>query len=333
MIESTFNIDTKDIINLGKEVLKVEAQSILSLDSYIDDKFLKAVEIICGSKGKLIITGTGKSGLIGKKLSATFSSTGTPSMFLHPTEALHGDLGIISKGDVVLGISYSGKSPELLTILKYCKRLDIPFFTLTGNLESELAIFSDIGICCKIDTEACPLGLAPTSSSTATLAMGDAIAMATLKHRGFSKKDFAERHPAGALGARLLTKVEDIMHSGDAFPILKKESGLKEILKSMTAREVRGAACVIDNNSNLIGAITDGDIRRHFEATENPNFSISAFEIMNSNPLTIAKNEMAESALSKMEKYKVQMLIVTDENGNTPLGILGIQDLLNAKIK
>ncbi len=326
---------TSKLIDTAKLTLQSEIDGIKSVIQNLDCNFEHAIELIRSCSGKLILTGIGKSGHVAKKIAATFSSTGTPSLFLHPAEALHGDLGIVSSGDLVIAISYSGESPELMSILRYSKRKSIPLISITGNPNSTLSRHSNVNLNVKIDSEACPLGLAPTTSSTATLALGDALAMVTLEAKGISSKNFAEWHPSGSLGAKLLTKVKDIMHTGSSLPLVNEDTPISEVLSVMTKREVKGATGVINSKELLIGVITDGDIRRFFE--ESPKFeNIQAKDIMSHNPLCIGEGEMAEVALRIMESKRVQMLFVTEdskENRPKPIGVLGIQDLLKAKIK
>lgn len=322
-----------NILNFAKSVIKIEANAILTMAEKLDHNFINAVDLIKNCKGKVIFTGMGKSGHIAKKLAATFSSTGTPSFFLHPAEATHGDLGIVGQGDLVIAISYSGESSELNGILKYVARKDIPLISMTGKLNSTLAKYSNISLSIAVTEEACPLGLAPTASSTATLALGDALAMAVLRERGFTDRDFAEYHPGGSLGFKLLTKVKDIMHSGLALPLVKAETSFKEIVNIMTHRDVRGAAGVIGSDNDLIGVITDGDIRRFFDKNSY-QVEAKAIDIMSQNPKTINGDELVEKAINIMEIEKVQMLFVlSDEKNRIPVGIVGIQDVLRAQKK
>ncbi len=323
-------------IEYARSVIRVEVDGLLKVSETLDQSFEIALDLIHSCNGKLIFTGIGKSGHIAQKCASTFSSTGTPSLFLHPAEALHGDLGIVVPGDLVIAISYGGESPELMSILKYCRRKDIRIIAITGKRESSLGKHSDVTLDVSVASEACPLGLAPTASSTATLALGDALAMCVLKKKGFTDKDFAERHPAGSLGFRLLTKVKDIMHSGGALPLVQEQTPLSEVLTIMTAREVRGAAGVLDASSNLIGAITDGDIRRFFEKNSSEGKFVFAKDIMSIRPTVIDESELAERALLLMENKKIQMLFVKKSGADDyskPIGILGIQDLLNAKVR
>lgn len=325
----------QDAIEFAREVIDIEIQGMLQVAQRLDQSFLDCLELIMSCSGKVIFTGIGKSGHIARKLASTFSSTGTPSIFLHPAEALHGDMGLVAEKDLVIAISYGGESPELMSILKFCSRKNIPLVAITGKMTSSLAQHSQYLLNVSIDQEACPLGLAPTASSTATLALGDALAMCVLRKRGFTDRDFAERHPSGSLGARLLTRVKDIMHGEEAVPLVYADSSLSEVLSAMTRREVRGAAGVLDHSSKMIGVITDGDIRRHFEKSAQ-RFDVTAKDIMTSSPQSICEDELAEVALKLMEQTRTQMLFVRKKGEATltkPVGILGIQDLLRAKIK
>lgn len=325
----------EEVIALGKKVLATEAQGILDLSPRIDENFLKAVEIFSATSGKLIFTGIGKSGLIARKLASTFSSTGSPALYLHPAESAHGDLGLISKGDTVVAISYGGNSPELNPIISFVTRKSIPFVVMTKNLESSLAKAATVLLDISIREEACPLGLAPTTSTTATLALGDALAMCTLKVKGFQPSDFAEFHPGGTLGYRLLTKVQDVMHSGDSLPLVEKKTPFRKVLTIMTHKDVRGAAGIVDDSGDLVGVITDGDIRRCLEKDQDPLTRV-AEDLMTQNPRTIDCHELAEKALFLMEQFKIQMVFVVDRQSvqpQRPVGILHIQDLLKVKIR
>lgn len=321
------------ILERAAETLKIEADSILKLIPRLDGKFEQAVEKILKCEGKVILTGIGKSGQISRKMASTFSSTGTPAIFLHPAESSHGDLGVISKKDIVVAVSYGGEAAELNAILNHLSRNDIFLISLTGKAQSTLALASNIVLDVSVEREACPLNLAPTSSSTASLAMGDALAMAVLDVRGFKSEDFAQLHPSGSLGARLL-KVKDLMLTGTALPFVKKETSMKELLTAMTHQSVKGAAGVLDHQNQLIGVITDGDIRRFLEKNQDP-FSKSAGDLMSNSPKTIDVSELAQRALFLMQQFRTQMLIVLDKKSETPLkpvGMIIYQDLLSAKV-
>lgn len=320
---------------MAKKVLDVESQAILSLKDKIGEDFLQAVELISRSEGKLVLTGIGKSGQIARKLASTFSSTGTPAVFLHPAEGAHGDLGLIEARDIVLAVSYGGQSQELSQVLNFCARRGVTLIAMTGAKDSSLAKAAKLVLDVKVPEEACPLGLAPTASTTATLALGDALAMSVLERKGFSAEQFAEFHPGGSLGARLLTRVKDLMHTGEALPLVTPETSLKQVVSMMTHREVRGVAGVVDGKGDLVGVITDGDIRRRLEKTENP-FAGSAQDLMNPHPRTVDQDELAEKALYLMEQFRIQLLFVLDSSSSTPrrpVGVLNYQDLFRAKIR
>lgn len=323
----------QDIVSEAKKVLKIEAQAIENLNNYLEDNFLRAVELVFKCTGKVIITGMGKSGQIARKISSTLSSTGTPSVFVHPSESSHGDLGVISNGDIVIAISYGGESSELNDIISFVARKGNPLIGISGNPQSTLAKSSDVFVNVRVELEACPMGLAPTASTTATLAMGDALAMAVLKLRGFREADFAQLHPGGKLGRKLLTRVKDLMRSGEELPLVKKETHLRDILLTLARGEVRGVAGVVNDSGQLIGCITDGDIRRRVAAS--PNFiSDRAQDLMSNKPKTIALDELAEKALLEMERHKIQSLFVLDSaEKNNLVGVIYIQDLLRAKIR
>ena len=321
-------------LQIGIDTLRIEAESILKLVPRLGDNFVQAVESIINCKGKIILTGIGKSGQVARKISSTFSSTGSPSIYLHPAESSHGDLGVISKNDLVIALSYGGEASELNPVLNFISRNGIFLIAITGKMNSTLAQAANIVLDVSVEKEACPLNLAPTSSSTATLAMGDALAMAALELRGFKSENFAELHPSGSLGAKLM-RVKDIMQTGGALPFVAKETSMKELLTTMTHQSVRGAAVVLDEHGQLAGVITDGDIRRLLEKNQDP-FSKTAVDIMSHNPKTIDAGELAERALFLMEQFRTQMLIVLDKNSEAPMrpvGMIIYQDLLRSKVR
>lgn len=258
------------ILVQGMKTLDIEAQSILSLKKWVDENFVAAVDLILNCKGKLILTGMGKSGHVARKIASTFSSTGTPAIFLHPAESSHGDLGIVDARDVVLALSNSGETAELKIIIEYCTRKGIPLIGMAGNRDSIVGKAAQVFVCAKVAEEACPLGLAPTASSTAMLAMGDALAMATLEARGFKPENFAELHPGGSLGFRLLKRVKDFMHVGESLPFAHLDTPMKEVFALMTHRDVRGVVGVLNAEGHLVGVITDGDIRRRLDQSKDP---------------------------------------------------------------
>lgn len=318
----------------GRRVLRIEAQSLLDAVERLDADFSRATQLVIDCKGKLIVTGIGKSGLIGRKISSTFSSTGTPSLFLHPAESAHGDLGVIADSDLILAISNSGEAEELQSILNFAARRNIPVIAMTSSKESTLGR-AGVVIDVSVKEEACSLGLAPTSSTTLTLALGDALAMAVLRMRGFTREDFAQFHPSGALGRRLLTRVGDLMHKGDQLPLVSQNEDMTKVLTLMTSSHVRGVAGVVDKDNSLCGIITDGDIRRRLEKNKLP-FTEPVKDIMSKNPKTIDVNELAEKALFVMEQFRIQSLFVIDRtstNTKNPVGLLHLQDLLKARLR
>lgn len=319
-----------DYIEIAKETLQIEADALLNAIRHLSEEINEAVECIKMCRGKLIITGVGKSGLIGAKMAATFASTGTPSFFLHPTEALHGDLGMIGADDVVLAISYSGESGELSAILPHIKRFNIPLIGMTRNTESTLGRFSDTVLSIEIAKEACPLGIAPTSSTTLTLALGDALAICLMHARDFQKEDFASFHPGGSLGRQLFVKVSDLMRKDD-LPIVSEDTLVKEAILTISEGRL-GTALLVDKDKRLLGLISDGDIRR---ALLKEGFSleekISKYATMD--PMTIKdENLLASEALILIEQKKIQLMVVTDEN-NSVKGVLHIHKLIEEGIK
>jgi arabinose-5-phosphate isomerase len=322
------------IFDIAKNVFKIEAESIQALSDRIDDSFINAVELVLACRGKIVVTGIGKSGQIARKISSTLSSTGTPALYLHPAESSHGDLGVLTQNDLVIAISYGGEASELHAILNFVSRRGIKLVAMTGKQNSTLAKAADVVLNIHVDKEACPLNLAPTSSSAVTLAMGDALAMAILDQKNFKTENFAEFHPSGSLGAKLL-RVRDLMRTGEALPFIEKSTSMKDILTKMTHQSVRGAAVVLADDKSLIGIITDGDIRRFLEKNQNP-FSAIAENIMSTSPKIIDANELAEKALFLMEQFQIQMLIVVDQNMTLmqkPVGMLMYQDLLKSKVR
>lgn len=323
------NNKAENVLNLAREVLDIESSSIEKLKSRLDEKFVQAIEILYGCKGRIIVTGMGKSGIIGKKIAATFSSTGTPSFFLHPAESTHGDSGVITREDVVLAISNSGETAELLQILPLVKRFDIKLIALTGKSSSTLAQRSDIALDISVEKEACPLGLAPTASTTATLAIGDALAVCLLEKRGFTSEDFLLFHPSGSLGKGILYKVEDLMISGEELPIVAKNSPFLEAIIEISNKKL-GVAVVVDENNNTAGILTDGDIRRIIIKNKDVS-DVTVADAMTANPKTIDRDAVAAKALQIMEKYSITSIVVTNEN-QIPVGIIHIHSLLKAGV-
>ena len=316
------------IIDEAKRVIRLEAEALQGLADSIDDTFGRAVELILACRGRVVVTGMGKSGLIGQKIASTLSSTGTPSFFLHPAEGVHGDLGMIMTGDVVIAISNSGETEEIVRILPVIKRLGAHLVSVAGNPASTLARAGDVFLPVVVREEACPLGLAPTASTTATLALGDALAVALLVERGFREEDFALFHPGGSLGKRLLLRVEDLMHAGDALPLVTEGVLMREALFVITAKGL-GVTGVVDAAGVLLGIITDGDLRRALERGIDI-MSASAGGLMTRNPKRIRKDELAAKALNIMEQYAITSLFVTGDEEGVPVGIIHLHDLLKA---
>jgi arabinose-5-phosphate isomerase len=311
------------------KVIEIESRAILDLRERIDASFDRAIALLLACPGRVIVTGMGKSGLIGQKVSATLASTGTPSLFLHPAEAVHGDLGRIVKDDVLIAISYSGETDEILALLPLVKRLGCPLVALTGNTRSTIAALADVHLDISVREEACPLGLAPTASTAATLAMGDALAMALLERRGFTQDDFAELHPAGRLGAKLL-RVEDRMHTGDELPRVSPATSMKDVLFEMTHKRL-GATTVADEQGRLLGLISDGDLRRQLERFGYTLFERTATECMTRTPVVIDRRELATRALDLMEQRKITFLVVVDSS-NRIEGLLHLHDLWKTEL-
>ena len=322
-------IKQDELVSTALEVFDIEADAVLKLKDRINADFVKAIDILYGCKGKVVVTGMGKSGLIGRKISATLCSTGTPAVFLHPAESTHGDSGIITKQDVVIAISNSGETGELLNLLPLIKRFGVPIVGMTGGLNSTLAEKSDVVLDISVEKEACPLNKAPTASTTATLAMGDAIAVCLLKKRGFSKEDFLMFHPSGALGKGVLYKVEELMIKDDKLPVISEDKPFEAAVKFISDMKL-GCTLVVDNNGIMTGILTDGDIRRTILAHEITN-SLCVKDVMTKNPRTIKGTELAASALALMEKHSITSLAIVDEYGK-PAGLIHIHDLLKAKV-
>ncbi|WP_121627733.1 KpsF/GutQ family sugar-phosphate isomerase [Poseidonibacter antarcticus] len=320
-------MDFKQIV---KDLLLTEAKELEKASSHVSFDIEKAIELIINSKGKLIVTGVGKSGLVGTKIAATLASTGTSSFFLHPTEAMHGDLGMISKEDIVLGISYSGESEELVQILPHLKRFNIPLIAMARNENSTLAKYADVFININVDKEGCPLNVAPMSSTTLTMAMGDALAVCLMKKRDFKREDFASFHPGGSLGKQLFIKVDDLLRR-EELPIVSRETKLKDAILKMSEGRI-GSVIVTDKDNKVVGLLSDGDLRR---ALMKDDFTMDCTveSLASSNPKTLKnKDLLASDALQVIEDYKIQLLIVTD-NENRLIGVLHIHDLIEAGIK
>ena len=312
-------------LDSARRVLGIEAQAIHDLLTRLNGSFVRAVNLLLNCKGRVVVTGMGKSGLIGRKISATLSSTGTPSFFLHPAEALHGDLGMLARGDALLAISYGGETPEILNLLEALKRLEISIVALTGNLKSTLATASEVVLDVSVREEACSLNLAPTASTTAAMAMGDALAIALLERRGFKRDDFAALHPAGRLGQKLL-RVEHLMHSGEALPRVSPETPMPATFHEMSAKKL-GMTTVTTPDGKLAGILTDGDLRRLMEKHGGAALSMTAGDCMVRTPQTISPSLLASEALNLMEKRKITSIVVVDPATQNVVGVVHLHDL------
>jgi arabinose-5-phosphate isomerase len=317
----------------AKRVLRIEADAVAALIDRVDSQFEQAVRLVLDCKNRVVVTGMGKSGLIGKKIAATFASTGTPALFLHPAEGIHGDLGMVTRGDIVIALSNSGETEELSRMLPSLKRLGIKIVALTGNPDSTLGKNSDIIINVGVKEEACPLGLAPTASTTAALAMGDALAVALLDQRGFREEDFACFHPGGALGKRLLLHVSDLMHTGDAIPQVTEDTLVKDAIYEISSKKM-GVTAVLNASGNLVGIISDGDLRRWMEKTVKSGENLltkTAKDIMTKKPKVIQQTALAAEAVAIMENNSITCLIVTNESAK-PEGVIHLHDLLKSGV-
>jgi arabinose-5-phosphate isomerase len=320
---------TRDLRRLAERVFRLEAEAILGLIPKLDERFDRAVELLHGCAGRVIVTGMGKSGLIGRKIAATLASTGTPAYFLHPAEGVHGDIGMVARGDVVLALSNSGETDEVLAILPPLKRLGVPIVLLTGNLTSTLARQCEVVLDVSVPEEACPMNLAPTSSTTAALAAGDALAMALLDLRGLRPEDYAALHPRGTLGWRALFRVSDLMHTGDALPSVGAGTPIRDAIVEMTKKRL-GMTTVVDVAGRLVGVITDGDLRR-FHLRDTPIDALTAGTAATSEAKTIHADDLAAKALEVMEAWQITSLVIVDA-ARRPVGVIHMHDILRAKI-
>ena len=316
-------------LHLARETLDIEAQALMGLKSRLDTRFSQAVEMMLNVKGRVVVTGMGKSGHIGSKIAATLASTGTPAMFVHPGEASHGDLGMIKAIDIVLAISNSGESDELVSILPVLKRQGVPLIAMTGGMNSALAKHANVVLDSSVDKEACPLNLAPTASTTAQLALGDALAVALLDARGFKAEDFARSHPGGSLGRRLLTHVEDVMRKGDQVPNVLPDASFSELMREMSHKGL-GASAIVDEHHNILGVFTDGDLRRLIEKGVDLR-ALHAKDVMHANPRTVLHDALAVEAAELMEQFQITSVLVVNESGAL-CGALNTNDLMRAKV-
>jgi arabinose-5-phosphate isomerase len=326
--EPTPLFDSAQVIRLARETFDIEAAAVLGLKSRIGDSFARAVERIYALEGRVVVMGMGKSGHIGRKIAATLASTGTPAMFVHPAEAGHGDLGMVTAQDLVIAISNSGESDELNVILPALKRQGTPLIAITGGLQSTLARHAEETLDAGVDKEACPLNLAPTASSTAQLAMGDALAVALLELRGFKAEDFARSHPGGALGRKLLTHVADVMRTGSDMPCVRPDTRLAEMMREMSAKG--GITTIVDDEQHVLGVFTDGDLRRLIEKGSDLR-EVVATDVMHRNPRSIRPDALAVEAVELMEQFRITSVLVVDEAGKLT-GVVHIGDLMRAKV-
>jgi arabinose-5-phosphate isomerase len=314
---------------LARDVLMIESQAVAALADRLDGGFLRAVELVLGCRGRVVVSGVGKSGHIARKIAATLASTGTPALFVHAAEAAHGDLGMVTGRDVFIAMSYSGESDELLTIVPILKRGGTPLIAITGNPASSLADTSDVHLDCRVEREACPLNLAPTSSTTAMLALGDALAVACLDARGFGPDDFARSHPGGALGRRLLTRVSDVMHTGDAIPVVRPDDTVMDALREISGKRL-GMTAVREADGRLAGIFTDGDLRRLLERGGDARMT-RLRDVMTRNPLTIGPHALAVEAAQLLDSGRKNQLLVVDAEGRL-IGALHMHDLMAARV-
>ena len=323
-----FTVSGISVLDLGRQVLKIEAEALLALALRLGEEFIQAVEALHSCKGRVVLTGMGKSGLIGRKIAATLASTGTPAFFLHPAEAFHGDLGMMVRGDILLAISYSGETEEVCRLLPTIKRMGLKLISMTGNKTSTLAKNSEIVLDIRVHQEACTLGLAPTASTTVSLALGDALAVALLNKKGFKAEDFAVLHPGGNLGKKL-TRIADLMHTGKELPVVTEETSMKETIYEISSKGF-GVTGIVDSTNKVTGILTDGDLRRAL-ARDDHILDKPVKLFMTKNPKTIEKDEIATTALQKMERYAITSLLILKESGELE-GLIHLHDLLRAGI-
>lgn len=319
------NNDKQKIINRAKKVLKIETDALSALISRIDKNFVNAVEMLYNCRGRVVVTGMGKSGIIAKKIAATLSSTGTPALYLHPAEGIHGDLGMVTRDDVVIAISNSGETPEIVSLLPFLKRFGVKLIVMAGKEKSTLTKMGDVTINVGVKEEACPFNLVPTASTTAALAMGDALSVSLLEKRGFNKEKFALFHPGGSIGKKLILKVSDVMHKGKDIPVVAEDALMKDLIFAMTSKKL-GITTVVNKNKKLVGVFTDGDLRRLLE-NETDIFGKRAGEIMIKRPKAVAADTLAAKAVEIMERHSITALPVVDKKNNVE-GIIHLHDLL-----
>ena len=331
MTKKSNHISSSDsIIDVAKKVLETEAEALHALAARLSSDFEKAVAIVHEIKGRVVVTGMGKSGLVGKKIAATLASTGTPAFFLHPAEASHGDLGMVTERDAIIAISNSGETEELVGLIPFLKRFRVKLISMTGNVNSTIAKASDVSLDIAVKEEACPMGIVPTASTTAAMAMGDALAVCLLIRRGLNEEDFARFHPGGSIGKKFFIKVADLMHSGNRLPLIFRDTPMSRAVIEMSSKRL-GHAVVVDQERNIAGVLTDGDVRRGLERWGGKLFDLPAEQVMTKNPKSISQDELAAKALSIMESFSITALIVPDEDGK-PLGMIHLHDILRQGI-
>ncbi len=318
-------MDKAHLLKIAHRLLKLESEAIKAAEDRLGEPFLQALSILEKCEGKVIVTGLGKSGIAAKKIAATLASTGEPALFMHSAEAVHGDMGVVSAGDVAICLSYSGETHELIELIPRFRLLGVPVIAMTGNMQSSLAELADCVLNVAVPSQPWPFGIIPTASNAITVAVGDALAVALLVSRGIREEDFALLHPGGLLGRRMLVRVGDLMHTGDALPIVKTDTGMRQVLMEMTAKRL-GAACVVDEDRRLAGIITDGDLRRLLERTVNP-LDMTAAEVMTGSPRTALAETLSVRALHDMEDHSITSLPVTDEDGRLR-GLIHMHDIL-----
>lgn len=319
-----------EVLEIAKKVLRTEADAVVSLIEKLDSNFEGAIELLYKSSGRVIVTGMGKSGIVGKKIAATLASTGTPAFFMHPAEACHGDLGMVTANDVIVAISNSGETEELLSLVPFLKRFNVKLISITGNLQSTLSKFADFPLDTSVKEEACPLGIVPTASTTAAMAMGDAIAVVLLIKRGFKEEDFALFHPGGSLGKKLFVKVSDLMHAGASLPLTSPDVTMAKAVMEISSKRL-GITIIADADNKILGIVTDGDLRRGIERWGKRFFDMTAEEVMTRNPRTVSAEELAAKALSIMEQHAITALVVPDESGRA-VGVIHLHDILRQGI-
>lgn len=322
----TINDCNMDALSVARRVLKTEADAVHALIEKLNGSFERAIDTIFEARGRVVVTGMGKSGLVGKKIAATLASTGTPAFFLHPAEASHGDLGMVTSRDIIIAISNSGETDEITDLIPFLKRFGVSVISMTGNQNSTLAKASDVSLDISVKEEACPLGITPTASTTAALAMGDAIAVALLVKRGFRQEDFASFHPSGSLGKKLFVRVKDLMHKGVALPVIGSSTPVMDAVMEISSKRL-GIAIVADKAGKLLGVVTDGDVRRGIQKWGKDFFDMKAEEVMTRSPKSISSEELAAKALSVMQTYSITSLVVPDSEGRV-VGIIHLHDIL-----